>query len=157
MIATALFFAAPMLNLEVGQAFEIHAQVDCVTGVETLDFNGAASTSGGPGGKKRISFLFMKKWGADTNKLGVLMIEKFASGYSVMQEVSYGMDYIPGEANQPKLSFAFYIGHGTYFNLNSVDEPKGFDWDYHETQVRSHGAVMEYKGTCKLIKKGPNG
>jgi hypothetical protein len=151
--AALLLATSTILNLDVGQAYQVVAQVDCKIGDRSLDMNGAASTVSMNDGKKNVSLLFVTKWPwAKNSKIGVLAIES-GGGETNLEELTYNSDYVPIRSNGAQLALSLMIGEATYYLLTPRSDPKAWLWDYEESSVLVHGAIQRFKGTCELKEK----
>ena len=152
----ALFFATtPLLNLEVGQAYEIVGQLDCEVDAGTIDLHGAASTSSIGNGKKRVSLLFSTQWPADwsegkKSKIGLLAFETQGEA-TTLSEIDYNYDYVPVDSTEPQPTIVLQSGV-TFYVLSPRDGSN--KWNYEENQVLAHGATQTFKGICEVSKKG---
>jgi hypothetical protein len=148
-----LLTALPVLNLDVGQAYEIVARMECKVDDAGIDLNGAASTSAIGGGKKTVTLIFTKKWPADLHKeIGVLAFET-SGKETTLQELTYGQESVPTLSDVPQAPMAFQ-GGATVYSLSSQYGPGNALWNYEEVQVLVHGAVRKYRGVCTLTAAG---
>lgn len=141
-----------ILNLgEVGQSYQIVAQIDCKIGQEKIDMNGAASTVSMGGGPKTISLFFATKWPwQKSSKIGVLALE--AQGEeTTLGELTYNSETAPPiRSNGPQPPVFLSLGDATFYVLTPRNDPKKWLWDYEEHSVLVHGATQTYKGICEL-------
>ena len=154
MFAFLLFASAHLLNLEVGQAYEIVGQLDCEVKAETIDLHGADSTSSTGSGRKKVSLLYSTLWPADmperSKKIGLLKVET-QGRMTTLEELDYNYDYIPNNEPHPQPDLVFASGVTFYSLLKRGGSTK---WDYEERQLLVHGATATYKGVCELKMPG---
>jgi hypothetical protein len=154
LLAALLLATSPILNLGVGQAYQIVSQIDCDISENNVDMNGAAATVSMGGGKKRVSLLFTTKWPwAKNSKIGVLALETQGKR-TTLEELAYSADWAPISSNGPQLALLLGRGEATFYALTPRDDPKKWLWDYEEHQVLVDGATQTYKGICELKENG---
>lgn len=150
MLLELLLAASQILNLDQGQAYEVVARMECRTGVESIDMNGASSTSAIGGGEKAVTLIFMKKWPSETAKdVGVLVLETEGKT-TTLAEATNGQNRVPILSDVPQAPIS--LGPAPLYSLTPEYGKKNASWTYEEVQILVHGAVRKYKGVCKLTE-----